>query len=84
VSWDAFQREALAELGLSAWVPHVPGSEPPPPPDPRVAAMLARAAGMTPQTLSETGIALPGYERLREPAVKRALWPRLRGARRGP
>ena len=33
MSWDAFQREALAELGLSAWVPHVPGSEPPPPPD---------------------------------------------------
>ena len=83
MSWDAFQREALAELGLSAWVPRAPGSETPPP-DPRVAALLARAAGMTPQALSEAGMQLPGYERLRDPAVKRALWPLLRGARRRP
>lgn len=81
MSWDALQREALAELGLALWMPHVPGSEPPLPPDPRVLAMLAKAAGMTPQGLTEAGIALPGLERLRDPATKRTLWPRLRGLR---
>ena len=84
MSWDAVQREVLAELGLSLWMPRMPGGEPPPPPDPRVAAMLARAAGMTPQELSEAGMVLPAYERLREAAVKRALWPQLRGLRRRP
>ena len=42
------------------------------------------AAGMTPQELSEAGMVLPAYERLREAAVKRALWPQLRGVRRRP
>lgn len=81
MSWDPLQREALAELGLIVWAPHVPGSEPPPPPDPRVLAMLAKAAGMSPQALADAGIALPGPERLRDAATKRALWPRLRGMR---
>jgi len=81
VSWDPLQREVLAELGLTPWVPHVPGSEPPPPPDPRVLALLAKAAGMSPQALADAGISLPGVERLREASTKRALWPRLRGLR---
>ncbi len=81
MSWDSLQREALAELGLTLWAPHVPGSEPPPPPDPRVIAMLAKAAGMSPQALADAGVALPGHERLRDASVKRALWPRLRGLR---
>lgn len=82
MSWDRFQREAMAELGLVAFVPHMPGSEPPPPADPRVLAMLARALGVPPQTLEDAGIVLPGAERLRDPAVKRALWPSLRRLRR--
>lgn len=82
MSWDRFQREAMAELGLVAFVPHVPGSEPPPPADPRVLAMLARALGVSAQVIEEAGIVLPGMERLRDPAVKRALWPSLRGLRR--
>lgn len=82
MNWDVFQREALTELGLTLWMPHIPGSEPPPPPDPRVLAILARAAGMSPQALADAGIALPGYERLRDAATKRTLWPRLRGLRR--
>ncbi len=82
MSWDRFQREAMAELGLVAFVPHVPGSEPPPPADPRVLAVLARALGVSAQVVEEAGIVLPGMERLRDPAVKRALWPGLRGLRR--
>lgn len=81
MTWDALQREALVELGLTLWAPHMPGSEPPPPPDPRVVAMLAKAAGMSPQAFAEAGIVLPGYERLRDASVKRTLWPRLRGLR---
>ncbi|WP_076584589.1 hypothetical protein [Solilutibacter tolerans] len=84
MSWDVLQREVLAELGLTAWAPHVPGSEPPPPPDPRVLAMLAKTVGMSPQALADVGIVLPGLERLREASVKRALWPRLRGLRTHP
>ena len=82
MSWDAIQREALAELGLRIWMPHVPGSEPPAPADPRVLAMLAKASGLSPQALDEAGIALPGFDRLRDPKVKRTLWPRLRALRR--
>lgn len=81
MSWDALQREALVELGLTLWTRHVPGSEPTPPPDPRVLAMLAKACAMSPQALAEAGVALPGFERLREASVKRALWPALRGLR---
>jgi len=81
VSWDALQREALVELGLTLWAPHVPGSEPPPPPDPRVLAMLAKVAGVSPHALTDAGLSLPGFERLREASVKRALWPMLRGLR---
>lgn len=84
MSWDALQREALTELGLTLWAPHVPGSEPPPPPDPRVLAMLAKVVGMSPQALAEAGLALPSIERLREASVKRALWPQLRGLRHQP
>ena len=82
MSWDRFQREAMSELGLVAFVQHVPGSEPPPPADPRVLAMLARALGISPDALADAGILLPGIERLRDPAVKRALWPSLRVLRR--
>lgn len=80
MSWDALQREALAELGITLWMPHVAGSEPPP--DARVLAILAKAAGMSPQALMSAGIVLPTHDRLRDAATKRALWPRLRALRR--
>lgn len=85
---DAFQREALAELGLQPYV-HVgsPGASaatgagaaavPP-----ALLQALARAAGCDPQTVA----ALPGLEAACAGAAgKRALWPqlrRLRAARR--
>ncbi len=81
MSWDAFQREALAELGLVPWALRAPGSEAPPP-DPRVLALVAKGLRIAPERLAETGVVLPPYERLREPAVKRALWARVRGLRR--
>ena len=81
MSWDALQHEVLAELGLRVWLPHVPGSEQPPV-DPKVLASLARAIGVAPEALAGAGLALPGVERLRDPAVKRALWPQLRALRR--
>ncbi len=83
MSWDALQREVLAELGHELLRPHVPGSEPLPPPDPDVVSLLAKALRISEQDLLDAGIALPTRERLREPAVKRALWPSLRALRAG-
>ena len=83
MSWDAFQREALTELGIVLLQAHVPGSEPPPP-DPQVVAILAKALGIAPDVLADAGIVFPPAERLREPAIKRALWPSLRALRRSP
>lgn len=84
MSWDAFQREAMTELGLVPWQVQRPGQQPPPPADPRVLAWLAKALRVSPGVIDAAGIALPPLERLRDPAVKRALWPQLRGLRRRP
>ena len=78
MSWDDFQRTVLAELGLAVMRHQPAGSEPAPPPDPRVLAILAKALRIAPQALLDSGIALPSPDRLRDPAVKRALWPGLR------
>ncbi|MGY0505541.1 hypothetical protein [Luteimonas sp. e5] len=81
MSWDGVQREVLAELGLQLLAPRAPGSEAPPP-DPHSLAMLSRGLGIAPEHLAEAGLRLPPIERLREPAIKRALWPQLRPLRR--
>ena len=81
MTWDAFQREVLHELGLQPWRLRVPGAEPAPV-DARSLALLARAVGLLPDVLADAGVRVPAWERLREPAVKRALWPALRALRR--
>jgi hypothetical protein len=85
MSWDAFQREALAELGHVVYMPLQTG-----PAGARVvdvdAAMLtrlARAADVETEALlahpdiAELTLSLRG-----DAAGKRALWPRLRALRR--
>src|SRR5690606_25276468 len=82
---DAFQREALAELGLRPYVRA--GAERPAHAaqgaaaveiPPRLLAALARAAGCDPARVA----ALPGVEAACAGAAgKRALWPRLRRLR---
>lgn len=81
MSWDAFQREAILELGLVPWQVRAPGSEAPPS-DPRSLAMVAQGLQIAPERLIEAGIVLPPYERLRDAAAKRALWTRVRAWRR--
>ncbi len=86
MSWDAFQREALAELGLQPYVqaraervgpsaaPGLASAAIPP----ALLAALARAAGCDAATVA----ALPGVEAACSGAAgKRALWPRLRRLR---
>lgn len=91
MTWDPFQREVLAALGLRLYVPaatprEAPVAEVSPPraPDPAarrgdaaLLAALARAAGVTVEALPP--LDLPA---LRTPAAKRALWPTLRALRR--
>jgi hypothetical protein len=85
LSWDAFQREALAELGHVLYAPLRAG------PDGARAvevdavmlARLARAAGVEADAL----LAYPDIAGLTatlrgNAAAKRALWPRLRALRR--
>jgi len=79
VSWDPFQREALAALG------HVPYALAAPvlPDDPLLHALL-RAAGRGPDApdLARVLQSLPPTAGLRgDAAGKRALWPRLRRLR---
>lgn len=89
MSWDPFQREMLAELGLQPWVPAIRD---------RVASMPAAgetAAARIPPALLEalaraaacdaaTIATLPGIDAACAGAAgKRALWPRLRRLRAG-
>ena len=78
MSWDGFQRAVLEELGLEVMRHQPVGSEPAPPPDPQVLAMLSKALRIAPQVLLDSGIVLPTAGRMRDPQVKRALWPGLR------
>ena len=78
MNWDAFQREALDELGLR---PYQLAVVQPKPPSDVPAAMfeaLLRAAGT-----GQAGVVkLPGLASLHaNPAAKRALWPLLRRLR---
>lgn len=86
--WDAFQRDVLAALGHTVYVPRArPGAasasddvragghgDLPP----ALLQALARAAGVPVDALPP----LPPVAQLRTAAGKRALWPRLRGLRR--
>lgn len=76
--WDPFQREVLAELGHAAWVLALPE-------DPMFDALL-RAVGRNRGSGDAATLARnwPSPATLRgNAAAKRALWPQLRGLRRG-
>lgn len=79
MNWDSLQTEILGELGCTAWRQVWPAASLPP--DPFVVAQLAAAIGVTAEALLASGIVLPDAERLRDAAVKRALWPQLRRLR---
>lgn len=86
MSWDPLQREMLAALGHVLY--RVPGSEDAVAEAPRDALSLAvlRAAARGPDAADAARLCrewgVPSQ--LRDVAAKRALWPRLRGLRRGP
>ncbi len=88
MSWDPFQREVLAELGLVAYQASSQAStasdRPAGAPDPRMLARVARAAGLAPEALqaSAPAIAAACAALAGDAAAKRALWPRLRRLRR--
>lgn len=78
VQWDAWQREALAEMGFTAF--RLSRAEPALPRDfpPALYAALQRAAGAGHARVA----GLPGLVDLpADPAAKRALWPRVRRLR---
>lgn len=87
MSWDPFQREVIAELGLVAYqassqastASMSAGAH-----DPRMLARVARAAGLAPEALqaSAPAIAAACAGLAGDAAAKRALWPRLRRLRR--
>jgi predicted component of type VI protein secretion system len=82
--WDPFQRELLAALGHTLLVPAAPGAPesaaaPAAEGDAALLQALARAAGIAPERLA----GMPAIADLRrDPAAKRALWPRLRALRK--
>jgi hypothetical protein len=84
--WDGFQREMLAALGHTVFVPAAAKPvEPMPVPmatatdatQPALLHALMRAAGVDAGRLGE----LPPLDQLHDAAAKRALWPRLRAMR---
>jgi hypothetical protein len=80
VSWDAFQREALAELGH---VLYRQASAALADADSGMLARLARAAGVEAEALhAQADIAALSLRLHGDAAAKRALWPRLRALRR--
>jgi hypothetical protein len=82
VSWDAFQREALAELGHVLYRP-VDARTASVAVDAGMLARLARAAGIDADALHAHADIAAMTPRLRgDAAAKRALWPRLRALRR--
>ncbi|RZA18652.1 MAG: hypothetical protein EOP93_10725 [Lysobacteraceae bacterium] len=87
MSWDAFQREVLVELGHVLYVPLQAGSleaqagigEV----DAAMLARIARAAGVDADALlAHADIAMATTGLRGDAAAKRALWPRLRALRR--
>ncbi len=88
MSWDAFQREALAELGHVIYMPLKAGAPDAQPVssdvDVGMLARVARAAAIDIDALQAHADIAAMIMRLRgDAAAKRALWPRLRALRRG-
>lgn len=76
MSWDPLQREVLEAMGYTVY-----GLAPPP--DDALLRALLRAAGRdagAPDAVALCREWSPA-SRLRDPAAKRALWPRLRALR---
>ena len=85
MSWDALQREVLAELGHVLYVPLQAGMADARTPavDAGMLARLAHAAGVAVDELHAHVDIVAMTSRLRgDAAAKRALWPRLRALRR--
>ena len=85
MSWDAFQRDVLAELGHVLYVPLQAGmaNAPTVDVDAGMLARLAQAAGVAVEELQAHADIAAMAARLRgDAAAKRALWPRLRALRR--
>ena len=89
MSWDAFQREVLAELGHVLYAPLQSRAESPGAQaamgdaDAGMLAKLARAANLDADALrAHADIAAVSMKLGGDPAAKRALWPRLRALRR--
>ncbi|MDH5824774.1 hypothetical protein QFW77_17535 [Luteimonas sp. RD2P54] len=79
--WDEVQRETLEALGFTLWQRAAPAEALPD--DPLLDALL-RAAGSR-RDHPDAAALCRGWgplSRLRDPAAKRALWPRLRALRR--
>jgi len=94
VSWDGFQREALAELGLAAYVlagaeaaplptPHAPE---PSATEPTLLRALLRAAAADPTRADVLALCQQVLAANPHPSAqaRRALWPTLRRLRRPP
>lgn len=89
MSWDAFQREVLGELGHVLYVPlhaqPVAAQAATGAIDEAMLARIARAAGVDVDGLrAHADIAAMSAGLRGDAAAKRALWPRLRALRRNP
>lgn len=84
VSWDRVQREILDALGYTLW--RRTGAEEGELPDSPLLDALLRAAGRGRESPDAATLwrSWPPLAQLRDPAAKRALWPRLRALRRQP
>jgi len=84
VSWDGVQRETLEALGYTLWRRVDPAADAVP--EGALVDALLRAAGRDRNSPDAAALcrSLPPLDRLRDPAAKRALWPRLRALRRRP
>lgn len=83
MSWDAFQRAALAEMGYVLYRPLSAGAATEVQLDDALLARLAKAAGTEPELLREqTDLMNLAAGMHGDAAAKRALWPRLRALRR--
>ena len=76
MNWDPFQREVLAELGHRLYRVQSLHAV-----DEAMLVKLARATGIDADVLRGHADIAAMTTKLRDPAAKRALWPRLRTLR---